>query len=58
MVETDLLTKFQDVSRKGCILENFKEVNSDQYNEKGAYTAGFGLRNLIIPGSDTGLNHK
>ena len=30
----------------------------DQYNEKGAYTAGFGLRTLNIPRSDAGLNHK
>lgn len=46
------------MSRKGCNLRNFKEVNSNQYIEKGAYTAGFEFRNHIILGSDTGLNNK
>lgn len=39
-------------------MENFKEVNSDQYIEEVAYIAGFGLRNLNIPKNDAGLNHK
>lgn len=39
-------------------LENFKEVNSDQYTEEVAFTESFGLRNLNIPKNYIGLNNK
>lgn len=47
-----LTDKTPQYEQEGVYLGNFKEVNSNQYIEEGAYTVGFEFRNHIIPGSD------
>lgn len=56
--ELTLVNQIPGCEQEAVRLENFKEINSDQYNEEGGYTAGFGFRNLIIPRNDEGLNHS